>query len=280
MPPPHKYLLAIAIAILLLGYASADQSGVSDERILFVGNSLTYYNDVPAMVDAIYSALGQHQQIDTEMLAQGGYSLADHLDKGVLKSVLAGSSYDVVVLQDFGGWPLCSKDIDGCAPTPGPLAKAVALVRSFGARPIWYSTYQSNPEAQRELSREARRIASRIDVDIADVGAAMLAFSSANTKEAILLPNHHPDTLGSWIAAATIVRSLYGKPLPHSLALGRVCRQVWQDSALGASRLASEQQSTGKVCNELAPNVIRQVIVAVNQSSNTGADKAGASQPR
>jgi hypothetical protein len=172
----------------------------TNQKILFVGNSLTYYNDVPTMVAALYSAVNQLDGIETDMLAEGAYSIEKHLANGMLKSLLAESTYTVVILQDFGGWPLCSTNIDACSSTTEPLSDAVKLVRSFGARPIWYSTYHQHPGAQRELSIEARRIATQLDVEVADVGAALQTFTLTNVSSEVFLPNHHPDTLGSWIA--------------------------------------------------------------------------------
>ncbi|MCF6226563.1 MAG: SGNH/GDSL hydrolase family protein [Xanthomonadales bacterium] len=274
-----KYLLKLLSVLctvsVLSGCVHSGQYN-SSIQILFVGNSLTYYNDVPAMVGEIYSAMGDHHDVETDMLAQGGYSIEQHLSNDILKSTLANSEYDVVILQDFGGWPLCSTTIDACSSTSDPLSEAIDLVRLSGARPIWFSTYQETPDFQRELSREAHRIATSLDVEIADVGAAMLAFSSANDVTDIILPNHHPNTLGSWIAAATIARSLIGKPLPEVLVLDSICRQIWQGSRLSANQLASAQQSKKDECDRLAPGLLQKVVTAANKSLNTHASGAGA----
>jgi hypothetical protein len=271
-----KLLLMLPVFSVLSGCAHSGQYNNSIGRILFVGNSLTYYNDVPAMVGEIYSVISEHHSIETDMLAQGGLSIEQHLSNDVLKSTLAVSDYDVVVLQDFGGWPLCSTDIDSCSSTSDPLSDAIDLVRSSGARPIWFSTYQRIPDFQRALSKEAHRIALQLDVEIADVGGAMLAFSSANDMTDILLPNHHPNILGSWIAAATIARSLSGKPLPKTLVLDSICRQIWQGSGLTADQPASAQQSTKEECDGLALDVLQKVVAAANKSFNTDASDAGA----
>lgn len=269
-----KSLSIISIFITLSACTHSEKRDYSLPRILFVGNSLTYYNDVPAMVSEIYSVVPENLGIEPDMLAEGGYSIEQHLANGALKSLLVGSSYDIVVLQDFGGWPLCSTAIDACAASSKPLSDAIDLIRSTGARVIWFSTYQSIPELQRALSLEAHRIASQLDVEVADVGAAMLAFSSANENTKILLPNVHPNTLGSWIIAATIVRSITGKPLSEELVLGSSCRLLWQGAGLSADKLAAKQQTKNEVCDRLAPEMFHEVIVAVNSSINrdTGPD--------
>ncbi|MCF6224796.1 MAG: hypothetical protein L3J22_00635 [Xanthomonadales bacterium] len=263
-----KNLVQLLAIILMLSACSLSEKKLnSGPEILFVGNSLTYYNDVPAMVGEIYSAATGQRNIKTDMLVQGGYSIEQHLENDSLKPLLLNSTYDFVVLQDFGGWPLCSSNIEACSPTEEPLSEAISLIRASGAKPIWFSTYTA-PAIQQELSVEAHQVALNLDVDIADTGAAMLRFLTANTNTPILLPNFHPNTIGSWVIAATIVRSMTGKDLPESLQLDSVCRQTWQNASLSADQLASLQLSSEEVCDRLAPATLRELILAVNQASN------------
>lgn len=271
-----KLVSMLSIISVLSGCVNSEQYKNSHVLILFVGNSLTYYNDVPAMVREIYSVVSEHHNIETDMLAQGGYSIEQHLSNDMLKATLAVSEYDVVVLQDFGGWPFCSSEIDACSSTSDPLSEAIDLIRSSGARPVWFSTYQPIPDFQRVLSKEAHLIALQLNVEIADVGGAMLAFSSANDMTDLLLLNHHPNTLGSWIAAATIARSLSGKPLPKTLVLDFICRQIWQGSGVSADQLASTQQTKKEECDRIAPDLLQDVVMAANKSFKTDVSRAGA----
>ncbi len=271
-----KFLVFLLMILVHSISAHADRSDSSVIRILFVGNSLTYYNDVPAMVGEIYSSIDQNFVVETDMLVEGGYSIEQHLNNNTLKQVLAESAYSVVILQDFGGWPLCSTNIDACSSSTKPLSDAVKLVKSFDARPIWYSTYHNHPAFQRELSDEARRIAAQLDVEVADVGAALQAFISTNDSTEVFLPNDHPNTLGSWIVAATIMRSLIGKDIPEAIELDTLCRKIWQGAALTADRLASNQKQPNERCDRLTPDSVHEVIEAVNKSLNTDAGDAGA----
>ncbi len=271
-----KIISVIFVVFVLFGCVHSGKNNVSTKRILFVGNSLTYYNDVPAMVAAIYSEVDGLHDIEVDLLAEGGISIEQHLAKDVLKPVLTDSAYDFVVLQDFGGWPLCSDSIPACSSSSEPLSIAVDLVRSSGAQPIWFSTYLSIPWAQHELSFESYQIAEQLDIEIADVGAAMLAFSIVNDTTDILLSNHHPNTLGSWIAAATIASSLVDQLLPETLELDSICRKIWQGSRLSADQLASAQQPKKEECDRLAPDMLQKVVTAANKSFNTDASDAGA----
>ena len=67
-------------------------------RLLFIGNSLTEVNDLPAMVAALGAAVGV-DSISTEQVLVGGFSLEDHLAQGGAAYNIAQGGWDVVVLQ-------------------------------------------------------------------------------------------------------------------------------------------------------------------------------------
>jgi hypothetical protein len=69
----------------------------STKQILFVGNSLTYSNDLPKLV-AQYGA-SKGNQITTQTLAYGGYALEDHWNDGELQQLITKGSFDFVVVQ-------------------------------------------------------------------------------------------------------------------------------------------------------------------------------------
>lgn len=67
------------------------------KRILFVGNSLTYSNDLPAMVTSIAAKKGI--KVETKVLAYANYSLEDHWNDGRMQELLASSHFDYLVVQ-------------------------------------------------------------------------------------------------------------------------------------------------------------------------------------
>lgn len=252
--------------IVLLAAASA--SCVAEEapgeklRVLFVGNSLTYYNDLPAMVVALNGAVEGAKPVQADMLATGGASIRDHLAGGALARTLAETDFDVVVLQDIGGWPLCPPGDAACAQSVPSVRAAVDLARAAGTRPIWYATWQIIPERQQALSAQVADRAAQMEVDVADVGAALAAYGCPG--DPLLHEDGHPDELGSWVAAATILRVLVGSELPERLALDAVCRTPWQDTRLSARALATEQASPAADCSVPAPGQLQAALRAAN----------------
>ena len=121
-------------------------------RVLFVGNSLTYVNDLPAAFATIYQASQPDVEVETEMLAQGGALLREHLDAGALQALLAREHFDIVVLQELGGLPLCPHDFPPCKDSPQALRDAIAVVRAANSRPVWFATWQALPSAEEDKS--------------------------------------------------------------------------------------------------------------------------------
>lgn len=69
----------------------------SAKSILFVGNSLTYFNDLPKMVAR--AGLNRGITIKTEMIAHPNYALEDHWNDGYMQTLIARNKYDFVVVQ-------------------------------------------------------------------------------------------------------------------------------------------------------------------------------------
>jgi hypothetical protein len=66
-------------------------------RVLYIGNSLTYSNDLPAIV----AEIGKQEGLEITYLSMviGGYSLEDHWNEGSAQKGIIAGNYDFVVLQ-------------------------------------------------------------------------------------------------------------------------------------------------------------------------------------
>src|SRR5688572_18018901 len=71
--------------------------GQNTINILFVGNSLTYSNDLPALVAEL--AVMDQKKVTYKVIAPGGYSLEDHWNMGEVRKEIAKGVYDIVVGQ-------------------------------------------------------------------------------------------------------------------------------------------------------------------------------------
>jgi hypothetical protein len=80
-----------------VGTTSDPSASEKDTTLLFVGNSLTYANDLPKLVASIAKIKGK--KIKVEMLALPNYALLDHLVDGNLQEMIASGKYKYVIVQ-------------------------------------------------------------------------------------------------------------------------------------------------------------------------------------
>ncbi len=139
--------LSLALSCLLVGTANAGP--VRPERILFVGNSLTYVGNLPAVLETLAQVNGK--SLHAEMLVKGGATLTQWLDAGSVPRALAASHYDDVVLQERGFDFACGFGPQVCKDSRHALRALAGIVRKAGAEPILMGTYQVAPDASQAI---------------------------------------------------------------------------------------------------------------------------------
>lgn len=212
-------------------------------RVLFVGNSLIYHNDLPATFATLYRATDPGVRVQTEMLAGAGGKLRERINEGQMAALLNGGRYDLVVIQELGG---CPNDHAICEGSETAIREAVNLVRANGARALWLSTWQALPAAQEELTQRARRLATQINVEMVDAGAAMQRVPP-KARGKLLTRDGHPDVAGTWLVAASLVRAASDASLAETTP-PRSCGKDWR-RAITAERPASRQTGAPARCH-------------------------------
>ncbi len=106
MSKPIYSVMCITCCLILLSIISGAckktsppvvTPSASAKKILFVGNSLTYTNDLPGVVVQIGKSKGV--EIVTDMLASPNFALEDHWVIGQMQTLIATKKYDFVVVQ-------------------------------------------------------------------------------------------------------------------------------------------------------------------------------------
>lgn len=85
----------ILLLLLLLGISGQERDSL---RVLWVGNSFTYFNDLPGMVREI--AATQGVKLACTRYVRGGGRLSGHLKNRELRRSIADGGRDCVVLQE------------------------------------------------------------------------------------------------------------------------------------------------------------------------------------
>ena len=90
--------VSIVISLVALAVAGSTSAAPPEPlNVLFVGNSLTQANDLPAQVARLATATGRSLEYKT--VAFGGFNLEDHWNQGDARTALATGDYDVLVMQ-------------------------------------------------------------------------------------------------------------------------------------------------------------------------------------
>jgi len=108
-------------------------------RVLFIGNSLTYAGDLPAIIQGLARTAGVN--LLYEQHTPGGARLLNHAADAQVRALLARGGWDAVVLQEQSEWPAFSDEQvrSGIDPFATALA-AEARTASPSVRLLLYET--------------------------------------------------------------------------------------------------------------------------------------------
>src|ERR1041385_1212532 len=100
----RSMILGCALLVATLATSAQAQKPVTTTRscttrVLFLGNSYTYFNDLPAIVSELAKA-GHQCTVETRMVAPSGKTLKDHWESSASREALDSQAWDFVVLQD------------------------------------------------------------------------------------------------------------------------------------------------------------------------------------
>ena len=179
-------------------------------RVLFVGNSLTYFNDLPGTLAALARTAGD--SIVVASVTRPGYALIDHLvpptTSGALDSIRA-VRWDHVVLQQ--GPTSREIDRDSLVLATGQLAPAI---RAAGAQPALYMVWPTVRDSANfdRIHESFRRAACAVDGELWPVGDAWRAVRRIDPSMALYgADQFHPAPLGTWLAALVMYEHITGR---------------------------------------------------------------------
>ncbi|HEY3182659.1 MAG TPA: SGNH/GDSL hydrolase family protein [Gaiellaceae bacterium] len=208
---------------LVLGCTSGGARGNEQPtlRVLFLGNSLTATNDLPAAVAAIGRREGR--TIDARMVAPGGVNLEDHWTLTGARQALADGHWDAVVLQQ--------------GPSALPESQAnlkewgqrwADAIRAAGARPalltVWPESYRK-ASAFGEVIRSYANAAAAAHAELFPAGVAWRTAWRRLPRLPLYGPDgFHPSPLGTYLAAVVVYGGLTGSLPTVRGAQARVLR--------------------------------------------------------
>ena len=196
-------------------------------NILWIGNSYTYFNDLPSLFKEI--AKNENITVNNTRLLKGGEKFEGHLNNpGVIDTIGLGG-WDYVILQEFSSTPANStkyvaeniypyaETLDSLIHKSSPDAKTVLYMtwghRNGNVRSTPYPFDDTYDLMQDRITRTYLDLAYELGAMCAPVGLAWQTIMKDYPNIDLYNPdNFHPALSGSWLAANTIFETLYQKP--------------------------------------------------------------------
>ena len=192
--------------------------------ILFIGNSYTYYNNMPQIFQKIAKSAGF--EVNVEAITSGGYKLYqfanpyDECGSRVERALNGGEKYDYVILQEQSVRPASENAADFYS----SVEKLTVMIRNIGARPGLYSTWGrksgcdklfemgwSNESMTYKIAASYQAIGKKLGIKTANAGLAFFDVYTNNKDIELYDPDmSHPSYAGSFLAALTLFMTVFG----------------------------------------------------------------------
>ena len=200
------------LCLLAVLFLPASLKGQSQDtlRVLFMGNSYTYFHNLPQMVAAM--AESQDKAIITRQSTVGGSNLEEHWKRERetrSRDLIEGGDWDYVVMNNHSMSTINTpEDFD-------KYGKLFAdLIKQNGAQPVFYMTWARkwNPLMQKTITAGYNAIAKETAADVVPIGPLWM-------KSIELMPNidlyfedgSHPSAEGTYLTALAYYRFFTGE---------------------------------------------------------------------
>ncbi len=211
-----------------IGLARSERAGM---RVLFIGNSLTYYNSMPALVDQLAADDAGAPPVFAVWYTAPGWTLRRAAANEDLTDLLADVRWDAVVLQERSD--LASSSVDRRRQETDPHVRDLqSRSAAGGARTVLFMTWPYRGESD---------LAAVLGLPIAPVAPA---WNEAQTRrpgiDLLASDRRHPNLAASYLAACVFYAILTGRdPAASSFTAG-----LQQSEARFLQHLAFETVTT------------------------------------
>ena len=179
-------------------------TSVKSQNILFVGNSLTYTNNMPQIIEYLGKQNGV--VIKTESICLPNYAIIDHINDGNLQKLLNKKQFDYLLIQQG---PSSQEEGRRMLVEDGAKMKALANKHNIklGYFMVWpsvkyYFTFNKVIENHEVAAKKNNAL-------LFPVGKIWKAYNANEELENLYsFDNFHPSKTGSFLAALTIFHKL------------------------------------------------------------------------
>jgi len=232
-------LLSGCVFIILSAFSTFPvyaEKKTSPLRILFIGNSYIYVNELPKVLTNMARTAKPKVNIQTVDLSEGGYTLEKHLNTGNTLKVIQKGEFDIVILQEQSLRPIYDKKKMHEA-----IRKLEIEIKKTEAKTVLFMTWARahRPKMIEPLAKAYMEIGKELNVEVAPIG---LAWQKALQKHPNLSlhdsDKSHPNPRGTYLTACVLYATLTGQS-PIGLSTGGL-KEITDDQANFLQQIAWE----------------------------------------
>ncbi len=190
-------------------------------NILFIGNSFTYYNDMPTAIFPVLAETAGYG-VNVTAITNGGHTLAEFADSSdtygaKVASAFANNSYDIVILQEQSHRPISNAESFYSG-----VRALYEMATQNGAKTYLYATWgydadhkslstygTDTADMEMKLRAAYEYIGDELNIPVCHVGAAMTYAFTNSSVSLYKSDNYHPLISASTLAAMTILSEIY-----------------------------------------------------------------------
>ena len=200
----RKVFLSITFFVLAIATGYAQQKNVN---VLFVGNSLTYQNNLPELVKKI--AASDNVRLSYKMIALPNYALEDHWNDGIVNTEIKSEKYNYVIVQQGP-----SSQPEGYKLLEEYGIKFSQLSNEHHAHLVFYMVWPAKTRLFDfpGVYKSYKNAAEQTQSIFSPAGQAWLTVWKTDPDFSLYDPdNFHPNDRGTLLAALVIYGSISGK---------------------------------------------------------------------
>jgi hypothetical protein len=239
-------------------------------NVLIIGNSYTYFNNLPKMFEQVALADQPPRLVRCEMIVKGGATLQQHWDEGKAAQAIRKGGWDFVILQEqstLGVTYLVEGQprIEDASYYFAAARRFDDVIRKSGARTVVFAFWareNARNDDRDALAYDHFKLGKDLGAIVAPVGLVWQAARKQKANPSLYHDDHsHPKPEGSYLAACALYAACFGA-VPVAPPLAITAKPV---SVMG-------QVSTGNAQTllQLSPESARAFREAVNEGFASG----------
>jgi len=190
-------------------------------KILFIGNSYTYYNDLPKIFKEL--ADNNEKEVQVDSVTKGGRKLYENLSDGdekrlIIDDLLSKNKYDILFLQEQSYLPLVDREafekgVSGLIKLVG--AKRNILYATWGRKsgsPLLEEKCWTSIGMALELDAVYCKVAEKFCTEVSHAGLCFKTISEEYPETDLYIPDcSHSSYIGSCVAAIAHYKTVFGE---------------------------------------------------------------------